>query len=259
MNNIDYKETNQYWNQLEQEKIGRYSAGYIIPLRYENVALYRFLKELKFLNKFGKFGGNYLDLGCGTGNFLFEWRDKFDNLIGIDFSSSFVDIAKKQNKNFKNIKIYKANVLDFESCIDDKKFKFIFVGGCFMYLKDEDVSMLISKLFKRLENGGVLIFREPTTTQKRIYEKNIGARRTIFEYKELIPLKEDVSYYQNYSTNYTFFILLYLKIFPFLKNKVSIFNNFLIEFFFLYLPLNIYKILKRNMGLYHFFIINKNK
>ena len=261
MDKIDYKKTSEYWNQnLKQKGLGRFSSGYVIPAELESVALYRFNKELKFLNKFGKFGGNYLDLGCGTGNLLYEWRDRFDHLIGIDFSEALIEIAKKQHEDRNNVEIFKDNVLNLEKYVSGKKFKFIFVGGCFMYLGDEDILDLIANLFQKLDNGGVLIFREPTTTKKRIYEKNIGIRRTIDEYKNLICLDKNgytLSYYQNYSVNYTHFIGLYLKIFPFLTNKIKFFNNFLVEFFFLYLPLKLYAGIKKNMVLYHFFIINK--
>ncbi len=263
MDKIDYKKTSEYWNQnLEQKGLGKFSSGYIIPVELESVALYRFNKELDFLNKFGKFGGNYLDLGCGAGNLLYEWHDNFDHLVGIDFSDSLIQIANKQNENYNNVKIYKDSVLNFEKYVSDKKFKFIFVGGCFMYLGDEDILDLITNMFQKLENGGVLIFREPTATKKRIYEKNIGIRRTIDEYKNLICLDKNgyiLNYYQNYPVNYTHFIGLYLKIFPFLTNKIKFFNNILVEFIFLYLPLTLYSKIKNNMALYHFFILTKSK
>lgn len=278
MDKIDYKKTNKYWNDtLKQKKIGRFPTGFVMPAELEDIAFYRFKKELVFLNRFGKFGpldspqqssgqatrdkGNYLELGCGTGNLLHEWRNKFDHLIGIDFSDSLIKIARKQCLNLKNVSIFKDNALNFEKYIGNKKFKFIFVGGCFMYLNDDDVLGLIGSLFQKLTNDGVLIFREPTAAKKRIYEKEIGIRRTIDEYKSLICPNKDsymLKIYQNYSVNYTHLIALYLKLFPFLKNRISLFENPVAEFFLLYLPLKFYTKLKRNMVLYHFFVVSKN-
>jgi SAM-dependent methyltransferase len=215
---------------------------------------------LDFLNKFGKFGGDYLDLGCGAGNFIKAWHDKFDQLIGIDFSAQMVKLAQEQCRGLKNIEIFNDNVLNFEKYVKDKKFRFIFLGGCFMYLNDSDVTNLINRLFQKLADGGVLIFREPTATEKRICEKNIGIRRTIKEYTELIGLDKSgyaLSCYQNYSVNYTHFIGLYLKLFPFLSNRIKVLNNLLVEWFFLYLPLKLYAKIKKNMVFYHFFVINK--
>jgi len=262
MGQINYSKAKEYWNSFDNKgEIGKYSSGYIIPFKFEKVAFYRFNKELNFLNKFGHFGGNYLDLGCGTGNFLFEWRDKYSKLIGIDFSENFVEIAKTQSLASKNISIFQDNALNFEKYVGNEKFNFIFLGGFFMYINDNDVSALLNNLFKRLNKGGVLIFREPTTTSKRIYKENIDIRRTIDEYKKLIIFDQGsytMQCYQNYSVNYTHLICLYSKVFPFLINKTALFNNKVIEFIFLYLPLKLYTKIKRNMVLYHFFVITKN-
>jgi len=262
---IDYKKTYKYWNRSSgQVKARPYSSGYLIPAELENIAYYRFKKELEFLNTFGKFGGKYLDIGCGTGNFLYEWRNKFDLLVGIDFSKPLTKIAKERCKRFRHIKIFTGNVLNFEKYLNkNDKFKFIFIGGCLMYLNDEDTSGLLKKLYLHLQNDGVLIFREPTVSEKRIYEnqKNYtGIRRTIEEYKNLARLNGKVcalNHYQNYAYDYAFIISFYCKAFPFLNNKIRIFENAIIEFLLLFVPLKIYTLLKGNMILSHFLLIEK--
>lgn len=263
MNNINYKTTQKYWDErLAKDHLFRFSAGYVMPSKLENVAFYRFKKEVFFLNKLiNSSNGRYLDLGCGAGNYLNYFSNRFEKLIGIYFSSQLLEIARMQCNNFKNVEIYNDNVLNFEKYIKEgKKFNFIFIGGVFMYLNDEDVTYLINQSFNILENGGIMVFREPTVTKKRINEKDIGTRRTITEYSRLIKIdkeKYELETFQNYSVNYTHFIGLYLKIFPCLKNNVSIFNNYLIEFLFLYLPLSLYTKIKEDMVLYHFFVIKK--
>jgi SAM-dependent methyltransferase len=265
MAKLDYNKTQSYWNEgFKKKQLGQYSSGYIVPAQFEEVAHYRFKKELEFLNKFGKFGGKYLDIGCGTGNFICAWHERFDSLVGVDFSKPLVQIAEERCKSLKNVKIFEDDALNFEKYLEkDDIFRFIFIGGCLMYLNDEDVPNLLFKLFQKLDNGGVLIFRESIATEERICEDNKNyttIRRTIDEYKKLIRLDENsytLKYYQNHSVNYTYLISLYIRIFPFLKNKISFFNNFLIEFFFLYLPKKIYAKLKRNSALNYFFIINK--
>jgi SAM-dependent methyltransferase len=259
--NVDYKETSIYWNQkLNLEKVGRFASGFVMSAELENIAGYRFQKELKNLNKHGRFAGNYLELGCGTGNLLSLWHDRFDHLIGIDFSKPLVEIARKQCSEFKNVDIVEDNFLNFENYVKDKQFSLIFLGGCFMYLNDDDVSHLFENLFSELENGGILIFREPTASKERIYKENIGIRRTIDEYKDLISRNKNnysLKIVQNDSVNYTHLIALYLRVLPFLS--VRFFENIITEFLFLYLPLKVYSSLKKNMVLYHFFIISKNK
>jgi SAM-dependent methyltransferase len=261
MERIDYNKTNEYWNQdLAKKILGQYSAGYVMPAELEDIARFRFINELNFLNQYGKFGGNYLDLGCGTGNFILAWHKKFDQLIGIDFSTQLVNLAQKQVYGIPNTKIIQDNVLNFERHIANMNFKFIFLGGCFMYLNDSDVTSLITRLFHYLDTDGIIIFREPTATRERIAEKNIGIRRTIAEYKNLINLdkyKYGLNYYQNFSVNYTHFIGLYIKIFPFIMNHIDFFSRRLVALFLLFLPVKIYSCLKNNMVLYHFFIIKK--
>ena len=259
MKQIDYNKSNEYWNQdLAEKKLSQFSSGYVMPAELEDVALYRFKKELEFLERHARFGGNFLDLGCGSGNLITAWREKFNHLIGIDFSAPLIRLAQDQNRGQSNIELFQDNVLNFEKQIAERKFKFIFIGGCLMYLNDSDVASLIARLFQYLDADGVIIFREPTVTRTRITEKNIGIRRTIAEYKNLIILDKGnygLNYYQNYSVNYTHFIGLYIKIFPFLKNHIIYFNNRLVELIFLSLPLEIYSRFKHNMVLYHFFII----
>jgi SAM-dependent methyltransferase len=262
-----YSEINKYWNNdIGDKKIGSYSAGYILPVDLEDIALYRFNKELEFLNKYGRFNidGNYLDLGCGTGNFIYEWRYKFKNLIGIDFSGPLIQMGKKRCSELRNVQFFEDNILNFEDHLDkDEKFDFIFIGGCLLYINDNDVRLLFERLFSRLSRSGVLIFREPTATKERVCEnKNnyICIRRTIEEYKKLVCFDEnyETNHLPNYYTYYVFLIAKYIKAFPFLKNKIFLFNNRFVEFFLLYIPLILYSKISRNMIWYNFFII-KNR
>ena len=265
MGKINYAETNKFWNESQRVKLAsQYSMGYLLPPEFENVAYYRFRKELSFLNKFGKFGGNYLDLGCGTGNFIYFFRKRFDKLIGIDFSDSMVQTAKKRCVGVENVKIFRDNILNFEKYLENNdKFKFIFIGGCLIYLNDNDIAVTLDKLQNRLEKDGVIIFREPVATKKRIYENKdgyTGIRRTVREYKKYINAdsKEySLVVYPNYYVNYSFLIILYKKILFSIKLDTTIFYNPIVEFLFLYIPLRFYIMTKKNMVLYNFFVINK--
>ena len=264
MDKINYKKVSKYWNTVESKFFNQYSLGHKIPS--EKVAIYRFKKELLFLNRKGVFKGNYLDLGCGTGNFLYEWRNKFNYLVGIDLSKTMNEFAKKKCKHIKNIKIYEDTIINFERYTNKiNSFSFVFTGGCLMYLNDTDIVSLFQELYKKLEKGGIIICRESITRKKRIFEnsKNYTTiRRTVKEYKKLIPLeveknRYEINFYQNCAYNYATIISFYWKIFPFLSNKIKIFENSIVEFLFLFIPLKIYGFIKRDMVLDYFFVIKK--
>jgi predicted TPR repeat methyltransferase len=57
-----------------------------------------------------------LDLGCGTGELIFELKNKFNNfeITGIDFSEKMLEISKKRNPSAKHLKMdaSELNVLD---------------------------------------------------------------------------------------------------------------------------------------------------
>jgi len=259
---IDYKKAQRYWSNVENEYINQYSLGYKIP--EEKIAIYRFKKELSFLNSRGVFRGNYLDLGCGAGNFLYEWRNRFDNLIGIDFSEIMFRFAKDKCKSFKNVQIYKDDVINFQNYTNKvENFSFIFIGGCLMYLNDADIVSLFQELSKKLTKEGAIIFRESIARKNRIFENSENytvIRRTVEEYKKLIPFEGDryvINYYPNYAYNYAMIISFYWKTFPLVNNKITIFKNSIIEFLFLFIPLKIYTFIKGNMVLDYFFIIKK--
>lgn len=55
-------------------------------------------------------GNSILDVGCGTGEFLFRLKNKFVNLYGIDTSSSAIEWAKQKNKDFKNFLFFEGEL-----------------------------------------------------------------------------------------------------------------------------------------------------
>ena len=86
-------ETKNYWNSSKIAKQqGQYSVGFLLEDENEDLAYYRFRKEISCITELlkNKKGGNFLDLGCGAGNCLFYYRNDFRTLIGIDFSKSMI-------------------------------------------------------------------------------------------------------------------------------------------------------------------------
>ena len=101
---------------------------------------------------------NILDLSCGTGNVALLLASKFKNskVIGVDISSSMIEVASQKAKDLRlsNIQFIKADVenLDYE----DKTFDIITCGfGLFFY---SNMNESLKSFMKLLKKDGVFTF-----------------------------------------------------------------------------------------------------
>ncbi|WP_108060662.1 class I SAM-dependent methyltransferase [Poseidonibacter lekithochrous] len=101
---------------------------------------------------------NILDLSCGTGNVALLLASKFKNskVIGVDISSSMIEVASQKAKDLRlsNVQFIKADVenLDYE----DKTFDIITCGfGLFFY---SNMNESLKSFMKLLKNDGVFTF-----------------------------------------------------------------------------------------------------
>ena len=106
-----------------------------------------------FINLFDlKNGQNVYDIGCGAGAFLYSIKNKVNiNCFGIDYSSSLIDVAKKNLDGF------------FEVCEANnppsfgKKFELIFSHSVFQYFPSEKYAFdVIRKSYELIIKGGKL-------------------------------------------------------------------------------------------------------
>lgn len=52
-------------------------------------------------------GKSLIDVGCGTGEFLVQLKDRFNSLAGIDVSPDIIEFTSRKIKNYKNISLHK--------------------------------------------------------------------------------------------------------------------------------------------------------
>lgn len=120
-----------------------------------------------FLRRFIRGRGTVLDLGCGTGEFLYRFlRDGF-SVTGVDISEKMLEVAEKklekkkiQNKNFK---LVKENIINFENIDNDGKIieadSIICNFDTVNYLESEkDFLSFLKKCSANLKKGGYFIF-----------------------------------------------------------------------------------------------------
>lgn len=69
----------------------------------------------------------FIDIGCGTGEFLLKAKDKFDELVGIDNNENAINFAKEKIKNISKIRLinskngkipYPDEYFDNATCLD---------------------------------------------------------------------------------------------------------------------------------------------
>jgi len=51
----------------------------------------------------------FIDVGCGTGEFLLRAKDKFDELVGIDNNENAINFAKEKIKNITKMRLINSN------------------------------------------------------------------------------------------------------------------------------------------------------
>jgi len=99
-----------------------------------------------------------LDLACGTGIVTRKIAEKFPNstIIGVDITQSYLEIAKKNSKEYKNISFLHQ---DAEKLDLDKKFDCIVSSYIPKYCEPE---ILIKSCLKHLNSWGTIILHDFT-------------------------------------------------------------------------------------------------
>ncbi|BBM44516.1 class I SAM-dependent methyltransferase [Leptotrichia trevisanii] len=120
----------------------------------------------KFLRMFIKKNGTVLDLGCGTGEFIWRFlRDGF-SVVGVDLSEKMLEMSEKKllKKNFaNNYKLVKENIVNYENINENNDIQQVDYIICNFdtvnYLKNEkEFLKFIEKCNQNLKKDGYLIF-----------------------------------------------------------------------------------------------------
>jgi 2-polyprenyl-3-methyl-5-hydroxy-6-metoxy-1,4-benzoquinol methylase len=96
---------------------------------------------------------NFLDIGCGTGNLVYEASKVTKFSHGIDFAKSMIVLAKKKFKQ-KNLKFENIDALKFNS---DVKYDVVAANGFIEYFSKKDLEKITKKIHTILKKNGVLL------------------------------------------------------------------------------------------------------
>lgn len=103
-------------------------------------------------------GKDVLELGAGIGRFTGHIARKSKTLVAVDFMENFVRRNEEINGHLKNITFLQADVtyLDYPT----ESFDLVFSNWLLMYLEENEVKSLFSRVFDWLKPGGFFYFRE---------------------------------------------------------------------------------------------------
>lgn len=101
--------------------------------------------------------GACLELGAGVGRFTRDLAAKAKSVVAVDFMESAIIENRHVNGAAGNIEFMTEDVTLLEL---NAQFDVVFSNWLLMYLSDEAVVQLFSKIVRWLPEGGLFVFRE---------------------------------------------------------------------------------------------------
>ncbi len=202
---------------------GWYFGNY---LKSGNIRAFRNRLALKYLKKYVKTGGNFLEYGCGNGNLSLYFSKFWEKVIGFDLSEVSVKLAleKREYLNIENVFFFCGDASNLG--MKDSSVDIVFGHGILHHLKKYDG--IGEELFRILKRGGVAIFAE-NLGENKVLEM---IRKKIWEKKGLIGIEDTLKYKDIYSIGNKFDVeVIELSFFSTIKRVLGYRNIFVVRIF----------------------------
>lgn len=184
MNKTDYYETDELVSQYCEFHFGEeYFGVKNFPLNIVDIA-----------NKYAINKNSVLDIGCSVGRVSFELTKYFDKVVGIDYSSKFIEAANhlkdnklikfekriegniKQKKEYKldNIDISKVSFFEGDACSLSNEYKgFDMIIAINLLDRLHTPTAFLEDITQRLNSDGIFIVASPFTwMEEYVKEEN---------------------------------------------------------------------------------------
>lgn len=136
-------------------------------------------------------GKKILEIGCGTGQFIFGLSEFYKTSTGIDLDSEMIRYAVKKYNKAENLNFIEMNMLDIND-LDNDYATVICFGNTMVHLKEEkEITEFIKKVFDKIMAGGKLMIQ--IINYDRILDQNIDFLPTIEN--------EHIKFIRNYKLN----------------------------------------------------------
>jgi SAM-dependent methyltransferase len=139
-------------------------------------------------------GESMLDLGCGTGQMLLRYADRFRRATGVDHSREMLDIAE-QRLTRASSRPWTLVHSDFFRYLDEhsQRHSLVTCVGCLHHLPVEAFDAFFRQVKSRLEPNGQLLLAEPVATDGREVPAAIdrrNAKSVMASRAPLMPMEE---------------------------------------------------------------------
>jgi len=107
-------------------------------------------------------GEGMLDLGCGTGQMILRYGERFDSITGVDHSPDMLSQARLNvdARGLKDVQFQEANLFDFLES-DQGGYDFVSCVGCLHHLPLESIPRVFELVRERLNAKAVFLLAEP--------------------------------------------------------------------------------------------------
>jgi ubiquinone/menaquinone biosynthesis C-methylase UbiE len=102
-----------------------------------------------------------LDFGCGVGRLTQALCEEFEEVVGVDISSTMIEAARGFNRFGERCR-YIVNTTDRLGVLDDASFDFIYSNITLQHIPPEASACYIGEFIRLLRPGGVALFQIPS-------------------------------------------------------------------------------------------------
>lgn len=103
--------------------------------------------------------GRALDFGCGLGRTTQALAGHFDEVVGVDISRPFIDLATEYNRHGARCR-YVVNERDDLRMFSDDSFDLVWCYGVFHVLENSLVEKYVAEFFRVAAPGGLVVFHQ---------------------------------------------------------------------------------------------------
>jgi SAM-dependent methyltransferase len=141
------------------------------------------------INAMPKTPGRILDLGCGPGRDIVAFQTEGHQVIGLDATPAFVEMAKQVS----NSEVWQQNFLALD--LPEQYFDGIFANASLIHVPHAEMLRVLTDLYRSLIPGGAIVMSIIRGEGEGFVDRLTGQRYTSFwEYTAIAPLLEQAGF-----------------------------------------------------------------